>query len=278
MSNLAHPTAKNELALNLYAVDDHKEELKPALSAARDCDIKPKPFDTATEWAKAAQKATQNTILLADNRIDGLDNLGVVGFPNIKTDHGNNAGLRLLIDYCNMKNINCGMKVILTAFPLSTATQTSIDRRNIRLNDNIVVLYKHNSNVSESLNELFRRFREKRRMGFLKEKFEFVSAVMDGWGLSQQERLGTLGLFSKEDVVYQAMAEGTTASLDAEAKYDLLYRLWANLNLLFGDDDVAQRRWLNAPNPKLNGKSPLQIISTGYQDALAHVVFQIEGP
>jgi Protein of unknown function (DUF2384) len=253
--------ATNDFFIPLFAVDDHPDEMKEATRETKKWHIKTKIFETAVEWAPLANKSDENTILITDNHLQGVNNLGSLNFPDISTARGADAGLRLLTSYCEEAKIRPGLKVLLTQFPLDSKAKAHIDRLNNGGTDKIYVFKKTADADMQAFGKLLREFSCRRHSEFVRKKLDYVRDFAIGWKVDENQLANLFGMQDASDPVWEAVDRGTT-SRDIEARCDLLYRMKLNLVQVYGSGNTEQEaRWLRTKIRPLGNATPLEVIS-----------------
>jgi len=272
----ANPLSE-EFTVPAIAVDDHREEMSPVTRAMRKWNVKPRLFTTATEWGRVARSSDENTILMSDNLLPGVNDLGSLGFDDIHTSQGEEAGLRLLTAYCDRLNIKAGLKILLTQYPLRDEAKHYIAGRRRTKKDEIHVFHKNNANDSDQLNKLVRGFSRTRKAMFIKSKIEYVRDLGRDWRLTESEIAALFSMQDEDDAVWRASTGGTT-SIDFERRCDLIYRIKINLAAVYGGENLFQEeRWLRTKIAILGGKSPLEFISSQGVERLYALISIMEG-
>lgn len=277
MSGLASPVEQNSLELNFFAVDDHIDELEPAIKIAVEYGFNPEKWASIRMFGNAIEKrASPYNVIVSDNHLDGVENLEVLGHSDIDTGHGTNAGWVLLTEYCDRENIESGLRIVLTNYSVDKNIRNLVKRKQNK-GERIFLLDKSKKNDMKKLDKLLYDFRNQCLMDFISEKFEYVSNIIEGWDLTSQEIGHLFGVSDLKDSFWKAIHVGTT-SVDVEARCDLIYRMKSNLVYVYGGEDLEQETiWLRTPIEPLNGLSPLEFIRHGSLPDLERLVLGMEG-
>jgi hypothetical protein len=259
------------------AVDDHKEEMASFTREMKKWNVRPKLFETATDWARLARKADDDTILISDNLLPGVNDLGSLGFPDVDTSRGEEAGLRLLTTYCDRSQIDAGLKILLTQFPLRKEAKQYVNHRNRNENNKIYVFMKNKPEDVRELDNVVRKFSRDRRTRFIRDKVEYIRDAGRDWHFSELEVANLFSVQDEDDAVWVAATSGTT-SLDIERRCDLIYRIKLNLATVYGGGDLAQEAaWWRTKLPILGNKTPFEYVSSHGIERLYSLVSVMEG-
>ena len=238
MAMLAHPTIENRFSVVMHGLDDHKADFEPVVSVMRQLGVDSQVWETAASYAEALTTCTKQDILISDNYIEGLDNLNSIGMNNVPTDSGTNAGLMLLTKYCDNKEVQANLKIILTQYQMDRNTKRYIKRRQNK-GEKIYVFSKQKEDDLLEINKLVKNHYSSCYMEFVKEKFDFVSSVLTGWQLSQSEVNTLFGIVSDSPAPVENL-KSKFSSVDLEDRCDLIYRIKLNLSVVYGGDDLEQ--------------------------------------
>lgn len=267
----------DDFKIPLIAVDDHKEEMAAVTREARKWNIRPRVFETASEWVKQVQRSDFSTILISDNLLPGVNDLDSFGLDGVNTAQGEEAGLRLLTTYCDRMEISSGLRILFTQFQLTDQAKKFLDKRNSSEVSKVHLFYKNSASDIEIFHKLIRDFSSDQKMIFIRDKIEYVKALGVEWGLSHGEVAALFGLRSERDPFWIAAAEGTT-SLDFERRCDLVYRVKINLVAVYGKDNLVQEsNWLRTRLSVLGNRSPLDYIGSQGIERLYSLVSVMEG-
>lgn len=260
------------------AVDDHRDDMALFTREMKKWNVKPRLFETAADWGRSARKSDADTILISDNLLPGVNDLESLGFPDIHTSQGEEAGLRLLTTYCDRLEIQAGLKILLTEFDLRPEAKRWISQRNSKgVRDKIHVYKKNKPDDVAQLDQLVRKFSRERRSNFVKEKLEYIRDLGRDWKLTPIEIAKLFSLQDEDDAVWVAATAGTT-SLDFERRCDLIYRVKLNLITVYGSDNLPQEaHWWRTKLPILGNKSPLEYVSPKGIEQLYSLVSVMEG-
>jgi len=259
------------------AVDDHKEEMASFTREMKKWSVRPRLFETATDWARLARKANNDTILISDNLLPGVNDLGSLGYPDIDTSRGEEAGLRLLTTYCDRLGISPGLRILLTQFPLRKEAKQFVNHRNKSQASRVHVFMKNKAEDVRQLDDVVRRFSRDRRSEFVKDKVEYIRDTGRDWHFSELEVAKLFSVQDEDDAVWVAATSGTT-SLDIERRCDLIYRIKLNLATVYGGHDLAQEtKWWRTKLPILGHKTPFEYVSTHGIERLYSLVSVMEG-
>ncbi|MEJ8563302.1 hypothetical protein QTO30_20170 [Yoonia sp. GPGPB17] len=267
---------RSSLVQHAYAVDDHIKELKPISQVCRNHHIRPKNFAALSKARPFLEKATQDDVLIMDNRLDGVRSLGALGRDDIDTDGGNLVGLRVLTDYCDDEEVDVGLRILWSGYRMDGVQQTCE-----RYQDRGVSLYAFKKDDPDDLalcEELINEFRLKRHKEFVGEKLGYVEDLFDEWKLSSSERSVFLVFADSTDKVWKAI-HGGTCSMDVEFRCDLIHEIQLTLDAVYGEDNVAlHAQWFRAAIDDLGGISPISFLGEGEITALIQLVRAMDGP
>lgn len=125
------------------------------------------------------------------------------------------------------------------------------------------------------------RFRPERRRALSGPALRTFLNIAEEWRLSEAERLRVLGLPSRSTfhgwVAKARKGAAITLSVDELIRLSLVLGIYKALKIVFARPEDAER-WLRAPNsgPAFGGHAPLQLITSGTQDALTMVRWHLD--
>jgi hypothetical protein len=98
-----------------------------------------------------------------------------------------------------------------------------------------------------------------------------VSNLFDHWKISSSEQCALLGLAVTSRMTLNRYRKGTPLenSTDLLGRVGHLLGIHKSLRIMFPYNRDLVYRWVTAPNLRFNGKTPLEIMSGGYEGLLA---------
>lgn len=98
-----------------------------------------------------------------------------------------------------------------------------------------------------------------------------VINLFDHWGLSTSEQALLLGYPAKARMTISRYRRGgrIDSNLDLIRRIGHLLGIHKSLRIIFPHDRDLAYRWVTTPNRRFDGKTPLDIMTTGYEGLLA---------
>ena len=96
------------------------------------------------------------------------------------------------------------------------------------------------------------------------------------WNLSDNEKLVLLGYGDNAFLGNQILRSRMLASQDVRDRAAYVLAISVGLGAVFNEVADAERRWLNLPNSKLNGKTPLTFMLEGRMGNILMVLRLVE--
>ena len=259
-----------------YAVDDHIKELKPIVELCDSHNISYKKFSALSKIKPYLGQATEDDILIVDNRLDGVRNLGALDRKDIETEGGNLAGIRILTNYCDEENVNAGLRILWSGYAIESVVRQCERYRERGIN--LHAFRKDDDDELAECDKVIHNFRVERHKVLVGEKLDYVEGLFDEWQFSAKRKALFFGFPDFNDRVWSEIQSGT-GSMDVELRCDLIHDIQLTLDAIYGEDDVeGQSAWFDTPIDDLGGNSPAGFLGEGQVLALMQLVRAMEGP
>ncbi|MEI6205368.1 MAG: MbcA/ParS/Xre antitoxin family protein [Desulfuromonadales bacterium] len=100
---------------------------------------------------------------------------------------------------------------------------------------------------------------------------KMVSKLFDYWGISSADQCALLGLAPTSRMTLNRYRKGSPFdnSTDLLGRAGHLLGIHKSLRIMFPYNRDLAYRWVTAPNLRFSGKTPLEIMSNGYEGLLA---------
>ncbi len=99
---------------------------------------------------------------------------------------------------------------------------------------------------------------------------KMLSRMFDHWGISSSEQCALLGLAATSRMTLNRYRKGSPLdnSTDLLGRAGHLLGVHKSLRIMFPHNRDLVYRWVTAPNQRFAGKTPLEIMSNGYEGLL----------
>ncbi|WP_299629351.1 hypothetical protein [uncultured Tateyamaria sp.] len=259
-----------------YAIDDNLPELKSIVRLCSANNISPKKFSALSKAKPYLKQATEDDILIVDNRLDGVRNLAALGRSDIDTDSGNLAGFRILTSFCDDADVKAGLRILWSGYAIEGVLRQCERQRERGVN--LHAFRKNDDNDLADCEQVIHDFRLERHRLFVGRKLEYVEGLFDEWQLSAEHRALFFGFPDASDSVWREIHEGT-GSMDVELRCDLIHEIQLTLDAIYGENDPAgQAAWFDTPIDDLGNRTPKEFLGEGQVLALMQLARAMEGP
>jgi hypothetical protein len=233
-----------------------------------------------------AQKTHASSIkgFILDMHEPKVPDLSEIGLPGIKTLNGEAVGLAVAEGYLRKKGSAYYRTPIafFTGFDVTPNVRERIKNLSDRSGEIILLDKREDPQKFETFikslisdgSAVRRQLVSDESIADLEQGLTIVTNILDELGFSTSEKAALLGFKVDTESQWNELhrAISILKSIDIQDRISFIVDVKARLQTIFGPNIAAQRNWLSKRQQIFGGKSTRQLLVSGHQHELVHVI------
>lgn len=261
--------------LKFFGIDDNLADLKNLIPILEKYQIEVETTSDAELFMNYMSASNRSDILLSDGLMEEIY-VSLDGSSKRIAVDSETAGYSLLKKGFDGVKAKAMTRIIVSMHDLKDSIGKQLSRLQ-KNGENFYFISKTDINYLEKFENLLKLHITTYKTECMTPKVEYVTQILDDWFDDDDTKLAFFGVTASVESFKDVIHRKLKFDQDIVDRCDAIYRIKVNLSNVYGKDGVAkEKRWLNRPSEYLDDKSPIDLIRTGHQHELYHLLSVLE--